>query len=426
MVTPTWVRTPPAGPRLVHVNATATGGGVAELLHGLVAAQAEAGQRVGWAVIGGDAEFFAFTKGLHHLLHGRTGTRVTDAAVAHYRAVLRPQAHWLADRLGPGDVVVLHDPQTLGMAPPLAATGARVVWHCHIGTDQAGASGPALVWREFIPELSTVDAVVTTLAGFAPPVPEARRFVAAPAIDPRSPKNRELATDEVARWLDEIGLTDRTADNPLATVEQAEPMPRSARMVLQVSRWDPLKDMPGVLRCLPGLPGDVHLVLAGTNPEEIPDDPEGRAVLAEVRAARDELPAAVRRRVHLVRTSLRDAHRAALLINALQRRADVVVQKSLAEGFGLTVTEAMVKRRAVVAGNVGGLRQQIVSGDTGLLVDPADLPAVTAAVRGLLADPDRRRRLGARAAESAGRKFTMSRLVADYRAFATHEVGVYQ
>jgi trehalose synthase len=423
----------------VHVNATATGGGVAELLHGLVPAQAADGVRVGWAVIGGDEEFFAFTKALHHLLHDRgpASTRIPRRAAEHYRATLRPQARWLAGQVTAGDVVVLHDPQTLGMAALLAGAGARVVWHCHIGTDQAGASGPAAVWRELAAELSAVDAVVTTLAEFAPPgVAAARRFVCPPAIDPLAPKNRELAAGEVAELLDRIGLTGPAASNPLATVESAAPLPPAARMVLQVSRWDPLKDMPGVLRCLPGLPPDVHLVLAGTDPEQIPDDPEGLSVLAEVRRLRDSLPAALRRRVHLVRTSMVDPTQAALLINALQRRADVVLQKSLAEGFGLTVTEAMAKRRAVVAADVGGLRSQITPGRTGLLVDPTDLAGVAAAVRGLLDDPARRRQLGARAAEAVADRYTMARLVAEYRAFAppshpanphrTDEVGVHR
>lgn len=424
MVTPQWVREPRPGPRLVHVNATATGGGVAEVLHALVAAQAAEGVNVGWAVISGDDAFFAFTKSVHHLLHDRGEPRLSDRDLAHYRAVLEGQARWLARQLGPRDVVVLHDPQVLGMAPLLRAAGVSVIWHCHIGVDRPHARGPELVWREFAAELSTVDTVVTTLAAYAPPgLP---LVVCAPAIEPDAPKNRDLGAAEVTALLAEAGLTSAVT-SPLAVVDQVRPMPPSARMVLQVSRWDPLKDMPGVLRLMPALPADVHLVLAGTNPEEIPDDPEGMAVLAEVRRTRDDLPEPVRRRVHLVRTSLRDPHRAALLVNALQRRADVVVQKSLAEGFGLTVTEAMAKGRPVVAGDVGGLRKQIEHGRTGLLVDPTDAGAVAAAVNRLLSSPEERLRIGAAAAAAAIRDYTMTRLVADYRVFATpapEEMGV--
>jgi len=400
----------------VHVNATATGGGVAEVLHGLVSAQAAEGVNVGWAVISGDDAFFAFTKSVHHLLHGRGEPRLREHDLAHYRTVLQPQARWLAARLRPGDVVVLHDPQVLGMAPLLRAAGVSVVWHCHIGVDHPHTRGPELFWRALTPELSSVDIVVSALAAYAPP--GVQLVVCAPAIDLAAPKNRELGVAEVAALLAGAGVTSN-AKSPLAMVEQEAPMPPSARMVLQVSRWDPLKDMPGVLRLLPALPADVHLVLAGTNPAEIPDDPEGLAVLAEVRRVRDELPAPVRRRVHLVRTAQRDPHRAALLINALQRRADVVVQKSLAEGFGLTVTEAMAKGRPVVAGDVGGLRRQIVHGRTGLLVDPADADAVAAAVNSLLSSIEDQLRIGTAAAAAAARDYPMTRLVADYRTFAT-------
>ncbi|NBH11153.1 glycosyltransferase, partial [Amycolatopsis sp. SID8362] len=312
------------------------------------------------------------------------------------------------------DTVVLHDPQVLGLAPALAAAGARVVWHCHIGTDTPG-QGPSAVWRAFAAELSTVDIVVTALAEYAPPGRPVA--VCAPAFDPKAAKNRPMDAVEANELLAEAGLTAETTSE-LAAVEQDAPMPAGARLVLQVSRWDPLKDMPGVLRLLPGLPGDVHLVLAGNDPEEIPDDPEGLAVLAEVRRLRAGLPAPVRRRVHLLRTSQRDPERAALLINALQRRADVVVQKSLAEGFGLTVTEAMAKGRPVVAGRVGGLCAQIEHGRTGLLVDPADTAAVVAAVNELLSCLRDRERMGAAAAAAATTTYLMDRLVADYRAVA--------
>jgi trehalose synthase len=419
MVTPTWVRQPAAGPKIVHVNATATGGGVAELLHGLVPAQEAAGTSVGWAVIGGDAGFFAFTKHLHHLLHDRADPAAPDPGVVeHYRSLLEPQARWLAGQVGPGDVVALHDPQTLGLVPVLARTGAQVLWHCHVGTTVAGAAGPATVWRALRPELSEVDTAVTTLPEFFPPsVPEDRRHLAAPAIDPVSPKNRPLSRGEIAALLDSAGLVG-AADWGPATVEQDRPLPHGARVVLQVSRWDPLKDMPGVVRLVPLLPQDVHVVLAGNDPNEIPDDPEGFAVLAEVRAARAELSTSDQARVHLVLTSSRHGDRAALLVNALQRRADVVLQKSIAEGFGLTVTEAMAKGRAVVAADVGGLRQQITDGDNGLLVDPRDLDGVAAALRRTLAEPLLARRMGRNAAESATRRYLMPRLVADYARFA--------
>jgi trehalose synthase len=265
-----------------------------------------------------------------------------------------------------------------------------------------------------------VDSVLTALPEYAPrSVPAARRHVVAPAIDPWSAKNRPLAKDEIAALLGGIGLTREGPAGGFGRVEQDMPLPLEARMVLQVSRWDPLKDMPGVVRCVPGLPQDVHVVLAGNDPAEIPDDPEGASVFEEVRAARAELSGRDRARVHLVLPSARDGERAALVVNALQRRADVVLQKSLAEGFGLTVTEAMVKGRAVVAADVGGPRQQISPGHCGLLVNPSDTGAVVFALRTLLDDPLLRHRMGRRAAVSATRRYLLPRLVADYQRFVT-------
>jgi trehalose synthase len=410
MLIPVWEVEPGTErPLLVHVNATATGGGVSELVRGLVRHQ-----RAGWAVIAGTAEFYAMTKYLHHLLHGQADPGLLDdpALMRAYRATLAPQAEWFAQRVTRGDVVVLHDPQTLGLAPGIKAAGARVVWHCHIGAVVAPERGPGAMWRAFDAELAAVDAVVTTLPEFAPPNVR-ELFVVPPAVDPAAPKNRQLTADEVATVLADIGLTTGRSSSGV-TVTQEKPLPHNARVVLQVSRWDRLKDMPGVVRCVVGLPQDVHLVLAGTDPADIPDDPEGLAVLAEVGAVLAELSEVDSSRVHLVNISLKRPDLNALVVNALQRRADVVLQKSLQEGFGLTVTEAMVKGRAVVASNVGGLRHQITDGHNGLLVDPADLDGVRAALGRLLDDPALRQELGERARAGVLERYTIGRLAEDY------------
>lgn len=416
---PVWEVEASNEPRLVHVNATATGGGVAEVLHGLLRHQRDAGMNAGWAVIEGTPEFFAVTKHLHHLLHGSASDpRLDPRSLRIYREVLAAQASWFTKRIGHRDVVVLHDPQTLGLAPAIRATGARVLWHCHVGAHVPPQRGPGAVWEAFESDLLETDAIISTRPEFAPPnIPARRRFVVPPAIDPEAPKNHHLPKAEIAELLVGAGLTDdRTS--PDVTVVQQAPLPPGARVVLQVSRWDPLKDMPGVVRCVEGLAQDVHVVLAGTDPTEIPDDPEGLAVLAEVRATRDALSERDRARVHLVNISMRDPQRNALLVNALQRRADVVLQKSLAEGFGLTVTEAMVKGRAVVASSVGGLRDQVTHGVNGLLVDPHDLPQVRAALTTLLDDPRLRGELGERARASVLERYTMHRLVQDYAVIA--------
>lgn len=427
MVKSTWERRPGAAPRLVHVSAPAHQGGVTELLAGLIPAQAATGQSVGWALVDGDSTFFAFTRYLRHLLHGAADSTTADRlaeGAQHYRSTLAAQADGLAAELDPGDVVVLHDPQTLGMAPVLADAGLKVVWHCHVGTTELDASGPAAIWRTFGSELSRVDAAVSMLPEFVPQaVPPAKRHVIAPAVDPDSARNRDLSREDVSGLLESLGLT-AAGTGDTGQVEQDQPLPDDAPVVLQLAPWEPLEDMPGVLGCLATLPSDTHLVLAGHDPDEVPDNTEGRAVFEAVRELRAEMPPAQRARVHLVLLSTVDSERAALTSNALQRRADVVLQKCLAEGLGLTVTEAMAKGRAVVAADVGGLRQQVSPGHNGLLVDPRDHTEVVEALNILLEDPLMRRRLGKHAAESVHRRYLMPRLVDDYRLFAvpgTHD-----
>jgi trehalose synthase len=414
MVTPIWEIRPGTAPRLVHVSATAPE--ITELLRGLVPAQAATGLSVAWATVDGDAAFHSAARFVHNLLQGRANAMTADqlaATMPHYRDVLAPQAGWLAERLTPGDIVVLHDPAALGLAPRLHAAGLTVVWHCHVGTTDEHASGPLAVWHTFAAELSTVDLALVTLPEFAPQVVRpSRRRVIASAIDPHSYRNCALLLDEQADLLLDPGW-----------VEEDQPLPTGARVVLQVAQWDSLSDMAGALRCVAGLPPDVHLVLAGADPDQTPHNPDGWAVLEEVRALRAELPPADRARVHLVLPDPDDRERAALVVNALQRRADVVLQKSLAESFGLGVTEAMLKGRAVVAADVGGLREQVSPGHNGMLVDPRDDEAVMAALRALLDDPLLRHRLGRHAAESARRRYLMPRLVADYARFVVADPG---
>jgi trehalose synthase len=195
-------------------------------------------------------------------------------------------------------------------------------------------------------------------------------------------------------------------------MRQDGPVPRNAPLVLQVSRWDGLKDPVGVVQGFAGesrLDG-AHLMLAGPAPSSVADDPEAMQVLAEVDEARRSLRPPQRARVHLANLPTEDAEENARMVNALQRHADVVVQKSLAEGFGLTVTEAMWKARPVVAGDVGGIRDQIEDGVSGVLVDPRDLASFGDAVAGLLADPVRASALG----DGARRRVTERYLPARY------------
>lgn len=202
------------------------------------------------------------------------------------------------------------------------------------------------------------------------------------------------------------GRVERAAD-----IQQDERLPAAVPLVLQVSRWDRFKDMSGVLRGFAShIPesSEAHLVLAG--PAVVPDDPEGQDVLNEVRDLWAGLAAPARRRVHLLTLPMDDVQENAAMVNALQRQAVVVVQKSLEEGFGLTVAEAMWKERAVLASRRGGIQDQIVDRESGwLLDDPRDLDAFGLSLRELLAAPDVRERMGRAARERVKREFLAPR-----------------
>jgi trehalose synthase len=236
-------------------------------------------------------------------------------------------------------------------------------------------------------------------------LPRDRIAVIPPCIDAFSPKNQPLEPAVADAILRATGIledrrdggdptfarqdgTAATVDHPTAMHEDRR-VPGDARLVTQVSRWDRLKDHVGVVRGFADhvrADGDVHLVLAGPSAESVTDDPEGGEVLEEVRAAVDDLPEEVRARVHLACVPMDDLEENAAIVNALQRRSDVVVQKSLAEGFGLTVAEAMWKARPVVGARVGGIQDQIEHGRTGLLVDPTDPADLGRSVSDLLED----------------------------------------
>jgi trehalose synthase len=233
-----------------------------------------------------------------------------------------------------------------------------------------------------------------------------------PAIDPFAPKNQDLDAETVEAIVGQIGLGSRVpnaaptfvrGDGTPGRVErpaellQDEPLPASTRLVMQVSRWDRLKDPRGLLTCFARHIDDpaTHLALVGPSSAAVSDDPEGAAVYGDVTESCRRLPDEVRARVHLVNLPMDDLDENAAMVNALQRRADVIVQKSLAEGFGLTVAEAMWKQRPVVASRVGGIQDQIVDGESGLLVDdPADLAGFGAAIGKVLDDPRLAQRLG--------------------------------
>jgi trehalose synthase len=398
------------------LNSTARGGGVAEMLRPLLGWTQGAGIDARWLVIDGDAPFFELTKRIHHRLHGSDGDGgpLGDAEQAVYGAVMKRNAEALRDTIRPGDVVLLHDPQTAGLAAPLRDLGALVAWRCHVGADEPNGRVHE-AWDFLRPHVEAAAAYVFSRAAFVwDRLDSSRVHLIAPSIDALAPKNQPLSDDEVAALV-------RSVHDRAEIV--GGPIPDDGRLVMQVSRWDPLKDPLGVLegftRHVPA--EDAHLVLVGPSVAGVADDPEGADVLAEVTAAWEALPAAARERAHLVSLPMDDVDENAAMVNALQRRAEILVQKSLAEGFGLTVTEAMWKGRAIVATRVGGIRDQIEDGTHGLLLDdPRDLETFGSQLRRLLDDRSLAGELGAAAHERARAQYLENRHLADWvRVIAT-------
>jgi trehalose synthase len=427
-----------------NVNSTARGGGVVELLRPLLAYARGAGVDGRWLVIDGTPEFFEVTKRLHNRLHGVEGDGgALDETARHvYEQVLAANVDGFVDRVHEGDVVILHDPQTAGMAKPLGEAGAAVVWRCHVGLDEPNER-TRQAWTFLRPYVEPADAYVFSREAFAWEGLERDRIVVVrPSIDVFSPKNQPLDPAAVRAVLRASGLIAGGDPGPAvferqdgtrgrverrARVYEDQPLAPDAPVVVQVSRWDALKDPLGVIRGfaehVPGETG-AHLVYAGPSVEAVADDPEGERVLGEMIAAHAALPEEARRRVHLATLPMDDQEENAIIVNALQRHASVVVQKSLAEGFGLTVAEAMWKARPVVASRIGGIQDQIVDGDSGVLLDePRDLAAFGAAVHGLLADPQRAARTGQRAHERVRDEFLSVRSLLDYLAVTQKVLG---
>ena len=406
------------GSTVWNVNSTATGGGVAEMLEVLVGYARGMGIDCRWLVLEGDAEFFAVTKRIHNRLHGMVGDGgdLGRPEADHVAAVSAANAPSLLERVRPGDVVVLHDPQTAGLAPWLAGSGVHVVWRSHIGVDHPNR------WTEqalhlLRPALGSCDAFVFTRSSYVPPwVPPERVSIIPPSIDPLSAKNQSLDPASLPSFLDRIGLTSGPGDRATtfrrqdgsfgevvrraAVVAEGDPPASLDNLVVQVSRWDRLKDMAGVMtgfadHVVGGI--DAHLALVGPSTEGVADDPEGAGVYAACVEAWRRLPVGARRRIRLVSLPMDDVEENAAMVNAIQRAATVVVQKSLVEGFGLTVAEGMWKGRPVVASGVGGIVDQVRPGTGVLLDDPGDLDAFGKAVADLLRDPEEIARLGANA-----------------------------
>jgi trehalose synthase len=400
-----------------NINSTAKGGGVAEMLRSLLAYARAAGVDARWVVItADDPEFFRVTKRIHNHLHGFPGDGgdLDDVERKVYQAVADRNTEELVELVAPEDVVIVHDPQPAGLIQPLKDKGATVLWRCHVGLDFPNELARN-AWKFLLPYVQPADGYVFSRRAFAwEGLDESKLAIVPPSIDAFSPKNQELEDEHVRSILvASKTATDGVETAPTFTREDGspgrvdrttvyydggDPPPLDSRMVVQVSRWDRLKDPVGVIRGFAdhvAPHSDAHLVLAGPSVDAVADDPEGAEVLEEARREWKSLPEDVKDRVHLATLPMEDGEENAAIVNALQRHAAIVVQKSIAEGFGLTVAEAMWKARPVVASRIGGIQDQIVHGSCGVLIDdPGDLAAYGKAVLDLLEDRERALAMG--------------------------------
>ncbi len=370
---------PLQGLKIVHVNSTRLGGGVAEILRELVPLKNELGIDARWEVITGEEAFYQCTKNFHNGLQG-TPVPMAEKLLRTYEETNAANAEELRPVLEEADIVFIHDPQPLLLLRSIPNKKGKWIWRCHI--DLSHPYRP--VWKYLRKFTLDYDASIFSLANFAQSLPHTQ-YLIPPSIDPLNEKNMDLTDDQVSEICAQFNLDPQ---RPL---------------MLQVSRFDRFKDPCGVLRAyrlVKSFSPSVQLVLAGG---EATDDPEGAAVLEEVRYEANTDPD-----VHILLLPP-DAD---LTINALQRRADIVLQKSVKEGFGLTVTEALWKGNPVIGGNTGGIRLQVVDHHTGFLVSSPEGAALR--TRYLLQHPEKVEEMGVKARQFVRENFLITRHLREY------------
>ncbi len=366
------------GVSVVHVNSTREGGGVAEILRSLVPLMQELGIDARWEVIEGNDEFFQCTKSIHNALHGRDVV-IPERLLKVYRDVNAANADKLRDILKDADVVFIHDPQPAALIEHFPDRKGKWIWRCHIDVSKPNRA----VWKFLKRFVEKYDASIFHLASFSRRLPHPM-YLIPPSIDPLGEKNMPLDEAEVVRTYEELGID---PERPV---------------LLQVSRFDRLKDPVGVIqayRMVKRFFPSVQLVLAGGGAS---DDPEGMVVYEEVKAAANG-----ERDIHVLMLPTNNR-----LINALQRGATIVIQKSIREGFGLTVTEGMWKEKPVIGGDTGGIRLQVINHQTGFLVGSPEGAALR--IRYLLSHPERIREMGRRAHLFVKENFLITRHLRDY------------
>jgi trehalose synthase len=361
------------GRSVVHVNAVRYGGGAAELLRRIVPMMTALGLDARWEVIAGTQEFFTAVKRLTDALQGRD-EKITEDMYQTFREINERNAKALNLE---ADMVMIHDHQPAGMVE--YRTRGAWVWRCHLDLAQPQRRAWTFLRRYAV----KYDAAIFSLSGFAQRLPTPK-FLVYPSIDPLSPKNREMSRTEMNQIVDRLGI------------------PRTKPILLQVAKFERFKDPLGAIHAyrIVKKHHDCQLVLAGSG---VMHDPEGEAVLVELREAAGRDPD-----IHLVQLP----PEADLEINALQRTATIVLQKSIKEGFGVTVSEAMWKGKPVVGGTAGGIAAQIIDEVTGYVVHSVEGAGFR--VRHLLNNPGLLNRMGAAGREHVRRNFLITRQLADF------------
>ncbi len=376
-----------SGKKIVHINSTAQGGGVAEMLHSLIPLMNAAGIAAEWKVLHGCDDFFAITKSFHNALQSEH-VDLPPESIDHYLETNRNYSSLLSvDH----DVVVVHDPQPLPLIEFLEKTQPWI-WRCHIDLSNPDEN----VWNLLEEFVTKYDRMIISHPAYRRETLIMDQMIFHPAIDPLSEKNRDLPEEVIAETLGAFGIP---TDKPLIT---------------QISRFDKWKDPEGVIDIFLRVreKEDCRLVLCGSM---APDDPEGWEIHQRV----------VEKAGDLVKTGdvILITCENSTLVNVLQRVSDVIIQKSLREGFGLTVTEALWKERPVVASRVGGIPLQITDGETGFLVDPDDTEGFAERILQILEDPALGVRLGRNAKEHVREHFLITRLVSEYLDLMMRENG---
>lgn len=369
---------PLKGAKVLHINSTKEGGGVAEILHKLIPLKQALGIKADWEIITGNQEFYQCTKGFHNALQGMRQP-ISEKLLRNYEKTNKENGERLNSKLKDADFVFIHDPQPAPLLKFTPERRGKWIWRCHIDASKPYRD----VWKYLREWIISYDASIFSLPEFAQPLHHPQ-YIIPPSIDPLSEKNCPLPDDEIDNIYSRFNLDPQL---PLIT---------------QISRYDRFKDPIGVIEAykLVSKLTPLQLVLAGGGAS---DDPEGEAVLNEVKQASNGAP-----NIHILLLPA-DANRT---INALQRASDIILQKSIREGFGLTVSEGMWKGKPVIGGDTGGIRLQIINHYTGFLVSTPEGAALR--TRYLLHRRDKLEEMGLRAKRFVQENFLITRHLREY------------